>query len=122
AASLRVAEQYVQAFGNIAKESTTMLLPSSAGNPANMMAQALTMYKSLIGNVSSVGSHDTSSTKLAAGVKGDASGETGNESPTTAKTTDTVNQIVLQMRILLAEHISMSNGQLGCLFLDTGKT
>ncbi|KAM4068551.1 hypothetical protein ACB094_12G021100 [Castanea mollissima] len=89
AASLRVAEQYVQAFGNIAKEGTTMLLPSSAGNPANMMAQALTMYKSLIGNVSSVGSHDTSSTKLAAGVKGDASGETGNESPTTAKTTDT---------------------------------
>jgi len=30
-----------------------MLLPSSASNPANMMAQALTMYKSLLGNVSS---------------------------------------------------------------------
>lgn len=50
AASLRVAEQYIQAFGNIAKEGTTMLLPSSAANPANMIAQALTMYKSLVPN------------------------------------------------------------------------
>ncbi|XP_018720305.2 stomatin-like protein 2, mitochondrial [Eucalyptus grandis] len=49
AASLRIAEQYIQAFGNIAKEGTTLLLPSSTANPANMMAQALTMYKSLIG-------------------------------------------------------------------------
>ncbi|XP_038892437.1 stomatin-like protein 2, mitochondrial [Benincasa hispida] len=52
AASLRIAEQYIQAFSNIAKEGTTMLLPSSAANPANMMAQALTIYKSLVGNVS----------------------------------------------------------------------
>ncbi|XP_030512736.1 stomatin-like protein 2, mitochondrial [Rhodamnia argentea] len=53
AASLRIAEQYIHAFGNIAKEGTTLLLPSSTANPANMMAQALTMYKSLIGgNVS----------------------------------------------------------------------
>ncbi|CAA7055200.1 unnamed protein product [Microthlaspi erraticum] len=48
AASLRVAEQYIQAFGNIAKEGTTMLLPSSAENPASMIAQALTMYKGLV--------------------------------------------------------------------------
>ncbi|XP_038684275.1 stomatin-like protein 2, mitochondrial isoform X2 [Tripterygium wilfordii] len=52
AASLRIAEQYIQAFSKIAKEGTTMLLPTAAANPANMMAQALTMYKSLIGNVS----------------------------------------------------------------------
>ncbi|KAL1206573.1 Hypersensitive-induced response protein 3 [Cardamine amara subsp. amara] len=50
AASLRVAEQYIQAFGNIAKEGTTMLLPSSAANPATMIAQAMTMYKSLVNN------------------------------------------------------------------------
>ncbi|KAJ4875647.1 SPFH/Band 7/PHB domain-containing membrane-associated protein family [Raphanus sativus] len=50
AASMRVAEQYIQAFGNIAKEGTTMLLPSSAANPANMIAQALTMFKSLVPN------------------------------------------------------------------------
>lgn len=29
-----------------------MLLPNSASNPASMMAQALTIYKSLIGNSS----------------------------------------------------------------------
>uniref|UniRef100_A0A1J3I1C7 Stomatin-like protein 2, mitochondrial n=1 Tax=Noccaea caerulescens TaxID=107243 RepID=A0A1J3I1C7_NOCCA len=48
AASFRVAEQYIHAFGNIAKEGTTMLLPSGASNPASMIAQALTMYKSLV--------------------------------------------------------------------------
>ncbi|KAI3471280.1 hypothetical protein Pfo_027943 [Paulownia fortunei] len=49
AASLRVAEQYIHAFSQIAKEGTTVLLPSSASNPANMMAQALAIYKNLIG-------------------------------------------------------------------------
>lgn len=89
AASLRIAEQYIQAFSNIAKEGTTMLLPSAAANPANMMAQALTMYKSLVGNVSGDGSHGTSPPALTTGVKGDApSGETWDESHTTAKTAD----------------------------------
>ncbi|GER33452.1 SPFH/Band 7/PHB domain-containingmembrane-associated protein family [Striga asiatica] len=49
AASLRIAEQYIQAFGMIAKESTTVLLPSNVSNPANMMAQALSIYKNMIG-------------------------------------------------------------------------
>ncbi|XP_068634765.1 uncharacterized protein [Aristolochia californica] len=53
AASLRIAEQYIQAFGNIAKEGTTMLLPSTASNPASMMAQAMSIYKSLINSGSS---------------------------------------------------------------------
>ncbi|KAK9145916.1 hypothetical protein Sjap_005819 [Stephania japonica] len=52
AASLRIAEQYIQAFSKIAKEGTTMLLPSNASNPANMMAQAMSIYKSLIGHSS----------------------------------------------------------------------
>ncbi|KAA8533514.1 hypothetical protein F0562_031052 [Nyssa sinensis] len=50
AASLRIAEQYIQAFSMIAKEGTTLLLPSTASNPASMMAQALGIYKSVIGN------------------------------------------------------------------------
>lgn len=45
AVSLRIAEQYLQAFSNIAKEGTTMLLPSGASDPASMMAQALSIYK-----------------------------------------------------------------------------
>lgn len=48
AASLRVAEQYIQAFGNIAKEGTTLLLPSSASSPADMVAQVMSIYKNLV--------------------------------------------------------------------------
>lgn len=89
AASLRIAEQYIHAFSNIAKEGTTMLLPSSAANPASMMAQALTIYKSLIGNATGDGSHKASSPALMLDAKGNASsGETRDENPTTAKTAD----------------------------------
>lgn len=75
AASLRIAEQYIHAFSNIAKEGTTMLLPSSAANPASMMAQALTIYKSLIGNATGDGSHKASSPALMLDAKGNASSE-----------------------------------------------
>ncbi|XP_073106275.1 uncharacterized protein [Elaeis guineensis] len=47
AASLKIAEQYIKAFGRIAKEGTTLLLPSTADNPSAMVAQALTIYKKL---------------------------------------------------------------------------
>jgi len=39
AASLTVAEQYVSAFGNLAKEGNTILLPSNTGEVSNMVAQ-----------------------------------------------------------------------------------
>ncbi|KAL5719277.1 hypothetical protein ACHQM5_012078 [Ranunculus cassubicifolius] len=55
AASLRVAEQYIAAFSNVAKQSTTMLLPNNASEPTNMMAQALGIYKGLTGTDSFVG-------------------------------------------------------------------
>ncbi|XP_065046953.1 uncharacterized protein LOC135678281 [Musa acuminata AAA Group] len=55
AASLRIAEQYITAFGCIAKEGTTLLLPSSVGIPSSMIAQALAIYKKLnVGNISSL--------------------------------------------------------------------
>lgn len=47
AVSLRVAEQYLDAFGEIAKKGTTMLLPTSANDPASMVAQALSIYGSV---------------------------------------------------------------------------
>ena len=37
--SLRVAEQYLAAFGNIAKHGNTILLPAGANDPASMVAQ-----------------------------------------------------------------------------------
>ena len=55
AVSLRIAEQYIDAFSKIAKESTTVLLPSNVSEPSSMMAQALTMYKNMIGIVPSNG-------------------------------------------------------------------
>lgn len=51
AASLRVAEQYLQAFGNIAKEGNTMLLPANAGDPAAMVSQAMAVYKQMVGGL-----------------------------------------------------------------------
>lgn len=61
-----------------------MLLPSSASNPANMIAQALTMYKGLV-NVSSNGHHETR-VGIESGAKvGGSSAETGDESTTNAR-------------------------------------
>ncbi|XP_037428499.1 stomatin-like protein 2, mitochondrial [Triticum dicoccoides] len=44
AASLRIAEQYIRAFSELARNTNTMLLPSDAGNPGTMIAQALQIY------------------------------------------------------------------------------
>eukprot|EP00658_Telonema_sp_P-2_P027581 TRINITY_DN2127_c0_g1_i1.p1 TRINITY_DN2127_c0_g1~~TRINITY_DN2127_c0_g1_i1.p1 ORF type:complete len:374 (-),score=96.23 TRINITY_DN2127_c0_g1_i1:427-1548(-) len=51
AVGLRVAEQYIGAFGEIAQKGNTMLLPADAGNPASMIAQAMAIYKSTNGTV-----------------------------------------------------------------------
>lgn len=63
-----------------------MLLPSATANPANIMAQALTMYKSLLGNVSSNTSHEPSSPELTEGIKD--SGEAIGKSTTFSSTVD----------------------------------
>jgi regulator of protease activity HflC (stomatin/prohibitin superfamily) len=41
AVQLRVAEQYVAQFGNLAKESTTLVLPASASDVGSMIALAM---------------------------------------------------------------------------------
>ncbi|GAB2221819.1 hypothetical protein Drorol1_Dr00013009 [Drosera rotundifolia] len=48
AASLKVAEEYLQAFSKLAQESTVVLLPSSISDPSSMVAQALTLYKKFV--------------------------------------------------------------------------
>ncbi|GAB3262100.1 SPFH domain-containing protein [Chitinimonas naiadis] len=45
AVNLKVAEQYIGAFGNIAKEGTTMLLPSNAADVASIVATAMNVVK-----------------------------------------------------------------------------
>lgn len=45
AVNLRVAEQWVGQFGNVAKNSTTMILPANMGDVSSMVATALTTIK-----------------------------------------------------------------------------
>jgi regulator of protease activity HflC (stomatin/prohibitin superfamily) len=47
AVSLKIAEQYVSAFKELAKESTTVLMPMNAGDAGSMVAQALTVFDSI---------------------------------------------------------------------------
>uniref|UniRef100_UPI00358F8DF8 stomatin-like protein 2, mitochondrial n=2 Tax=Myxine glutinosa TaxID=7769 RepID=UPI00358F8DF8 len=47
AATLSIAEQYVNAFAKLAKETNTLLLPTNAGDVQSMVTQALAIYKQL---------------------------------------------------------------------------
>eukprot|EP00088_Acartia_fossae_P008631 TRINITY_DN14148_c0_g1_i1.p1 TRINITY_DN14148_c0_g1~~TRINITY_DN14148_c0_g1_i1.p1 ORF type:complete len:361 (+),score=58.24 TRINITY_DN14148_c0_g1_i1:30-1112(+) len=47
AANLAVAEKYVSAFGELAKETNTVLLPSNPGDVTGMVTQAMTIYQRL---------------------------------------------------------------------------
>lgn len=47
AMALRVAEQYVAAFSELAKEGTTILLPANAGDAGSMVAQALSVFDAM---------------------------------------------------------------------------
>lgn len=68
-----------------------MLLPSSASNPANMMAQALTMYKSLLGNVSSDKHSGNMPLSISGKLEGnDSSGEVKDKSSTTANVSNDI--------------------------------
>ena len=47
ALSYKVAEQYINAFGQLARTANTVLLPSNAGDVPSMVAQAMTLYRQL---------------------------------------------------------------------------
>ncbi|KAG0357378.1 Stomatin-like protein 2, mitochondrial [Gamsiella multidivaricata] len=44
AVSLTVADKYVEAFAQLAKETNTLILPANASDASSMVAQALTIY------------------------------------------------------------------------------
>jgi regulator of protease activity HflC (stomatin/prohibitin superfamily) len=56
AVSLKIAEQYVGAFKELAKQSTTILLPANASDAGSMVAQALTVFDSIRNKTSAVAS------------------------------------------------------------------
>lgn len=63
-----------------------MLLPSSASNPANMMAQALSIYKNVIGKKSGDGLTESSRAGSTYHITSDASSsESGDEISPTAE-------------------------------------
>eukprot|EP00959_Pyramimonas_sp_CCMP1952_P181750 3799895-Pyramimonas_sp.AAC.1 len=58
AVSLQLATQYISAFGNIAKEGNTILLPSNTADPSAMVGTAMGIFKSLRTGPSSGGAPD----------------------------------------------------------------
>lgn len=50
AASLTIAEQYVGAFKKLAKTNNTLILPKNADDIASVVAQAMSIYKSVAAN------------------------------------------------------------------------
>ncbi|KAF8561061.1 hypothetical protein P879_06206 [Paragonimus westermani] len=79
AVQLAVAEQYIEAFGGLAKQANTILLPTQTGDVASMVAQALSIFKAV--NVS----HDPS------GGSGDESSGSVGKNPTTKANTPVPN-------------------------------
>jgi regulator of protease activity HflC (stomatin/prohibitin superfamily) len=55
AVAVRVAEQYVESFGRIAKESTTVVLPANVGDGAAFSTQALSMFRAMKGDAAAMG-------------------------------------------------------------------
>ncbi|MEA2060885.1 MAG: stomatin-like protein [Thermodesulfobacteriota bacterium] len=47
AANLRVAEQYISEFGNLAKTSNTLVIPSNVGDLAGMVTTAMTAFEKM---------------------------------------------------------------------------
>ena len=65
AVSLRLAEQYIAAFGRLAKAGNTLVLPSNAGDAAGMVAQAMAVFSTVragsVGKTASRGDPSSSS-------------------------------------------------------------
>ena len=47
AAALRVAEQYVASFANLAKRGNTLIMPAAANDAASMVGQAMSIYSTM---------------------------------------------------------------------------
>jgi regulator of protease activity HflC (stomatin/prohibitin superfamily) len=47
AVSLKVAQQYVESFAHLAKESNTVILPANLSSPSGFITEAMTIYDKL---------------------------------------------------------------------------
>ena len=89
ALSLRVAEQYVEAFAKLAKEGTSVVVPGNVGDMGQMIATAMGVFKT-VGQ--SQNQAKTVAGNLVTGTKQeDAS---ANHNNTTSESTDDKNEVV----------------------------
>ncbi|KAF1840934.1 uncharacterized protein K460DRAFT_410327 [Cucurbitaria berberidis CBS 394.84] len=71
AISLSVAEKYVDAFGNLAKEGTSVIVPGNVGDISSMIASAMAVYGNVNASQAKIGAgkitqgegHDTQASK-----------------------------------------------------------
>lgn len=49
AASLQIAEKYIEAFRHLAKEGNTIVLPANLQHPASMIAESMTIFDHIKG-------------------------------------------------------------------------
>lgn len=47
AVALKIAEQYISAFGNLAKDTNTVILPANLSEPSSFVTEALTIFNQL---------------------------------------------------------------------------
>lgn len=90
AVSLSVAEKYVEAFGNLAKEGTAVVVPGNVGDMGSMIASAMAVY----GKVSE-GQAKTITTKQKQGVEAPVKVQNDEKEQLSGKT-DEVAKSVLQ--------------------------
>jgi regulator of protease activity HflC (stomatin/prohibitin superfamily) len=64
AVSMTVAEKYVEAFGKMAKEGTTMIVPASTNDAASMVTQALAIYNTINNKKSPVRTVDSNPSSI----------------------------------------------------------
>ncbi|KAK2164852.1 hypothetical protein LSH36_58g16031 [Paralvinella palmiformis] len=84
AVSVSVAEHYINAFSNLAKTGNTLILPTNTGDVSSMVAQAMSIYKTL--NV------ETLSTQVTRDPVGDMADEEGQLLPKSSAERETINQ------------------------------
>ncbi len=95
AVSLSVAEKYVEAFGNLAKEGTAVVVPGNVGDMSGMIASAMAVY----GKVSESQSHAQKGimdTSYSGDPGADGQKEQRSKNHNTMGKTDEVAQSVLQ--------------------------
>jgi hypothetical protein len=81
AVRIRLAEQYVQALGNLAKRGNTVVLPANVGDPSAMVATAMGVWKGLSAGGGSAGGD-------AAAGSSDASSDSGADASVTLRDTE----------------------------------